>query len=103
MNENATETAAPMTAEEAHQAKRKKVDKDAIITEACQEMSALLQNAKQHFMPPSPNQVFFNSIALQVEQAKLPPMDLMRLQQRVLELVTHEIILYQERTYHIST
>ncbi|XP_075149758.1 uncharacterized protein LOC142223791 [Haematobia irritans] len=80
-------------------AKKKKVDKDAIINEACQEISNLLKNAKQRFTPPSPNQVFFNSIALQVEEAKLPPIDLMRLQQRLLEVVTQELLIYQDKTY----
>lgn len=80
-------------------ARKRKVDKDAVINEACQEISSLLKNAKQRFTPPSPNQVFFNSIALQVEEAKLSPIDLMRLQQRILEVVTQELIMYQDKTY----
>lgn len=99
-----TKSAATATmGEEAHQSKKRRVDKDAIITEACEEMSTLLQNAKQHFVAPSPSQIFFNSVALQVEQAQLPPMDLMRLQQRLLELITHEIMQYQERTYNLES
>lgn len=79
--------------------KKRKVDKDAIINEACQEISTLLKNAKQRFTPPSPNQVFFNAMALQVEEAKLSPIDLMRLQQRLLEVVTQELVLYQDKPY----
>ncbi|XP_013099858.1 uncharacterized protein LOC106082083 [Stomoxys calcitrans] len=80
-------------------ARKRKVDKDAVINEACQEISNLLKNAKQRFSPPSPNQVFFNSMALQVEEAKLSPVDLMRLQQRLLEVVTQELLLFQDKTY----
>ncbi|XP_061387660.1 transcription factor Adf-1-like [Musca vetustissima] len=79
--------------------KKRKIDKDAIINEACQEISSLLKNAKQRFTPPSPNQVFFNAMALQVEEAKLSPIDLMRLQQRLLEVVTQELVMYQDKTY----
>ncbi|XP_073821914.1 uncharacterized protein isoform X2 [Musca autumnalis] len=79
--------------------KKRKIDKEAIINEACHEISSLLKNAKQRFTPPSPNQVFFNAMALQVEEAKLSPIDLMRLQQRLLEVVTQELVMYQDKTY----
>ncbi|XP_073821917.1 uncharacterized protein [Musca autumnalis] len=80
--------------------KKKKFDKESMINEACQEMTALLQNAKHHFTPPSATQTFFNSVAIQVIEAKLNPVDLMRLQQRVLEVVTQEILTYQQnRTF----
>ncbi|XP_073824131.1 uncharacterized protein [Musca autumnalis] len=86
------------------QPKKRRLDKDTIISEAAQEMSSLLQCAKQHFTPPSATQIFFNSIALQVEEANLPPIDLMRLQQRVLEAVTQEIVMSQDgATYIIQT
>ncbi|XP_065357918.1 uncharacterized protein LOC135952063 [Calliphora vicina] len=76
--------------------KKKKYDKEALIQEACQEMTSLLQNAKKHFTPPSSNQVFFNSLALQVEEANLPALTQMRLQQRILEMVTLEIVNHQQ-------
>ncbi|KAM7351487.1 uncharacterized protein ACRADG_004301 [Cochliomyia hominivorax] len=79
------------------QNKRKKYDKEALIQEACNEMTNLLQNAKKHFTPPSSNQVFFNSLALQVEEANLPPLTQMRLQQRILEMVTLEIVNHQQQ------
>lgn len=61
-------------------------------------MTTLLQNAKKHFTPPSSNQVFFNSIALQVEEANLPALTQMRLQQRILEMVTLEIVNNQQNS-----
>ncbi|XP_075149755.1 uncharacterized protein LOC142223787 [Haematobia irritans] len=76
--------------------KKKRLDKDSIITEAAQEMASLLESAKLHFTPPSATQIFFNSMALQVEEANLPPVDLMRLQQHVLEVVTQEILMCQD-------
>ncbi|KNC25301.1 hypothetical protein FF38_02539 [Lucilia cuprina] len=76
--------------------KKKKYDKEALIQEACSEMTSLLQNAKKHFTPPSSNQVFFNSLALQVEEANLPALTQMRLQQRILEMVTLEIVNHQQ-------
>lgn len=79
------------------QCKRKKYDKEALIQEACNEMTSLLQNAKKHFTPPSSNQVFFNSLALQVEEANLPALTQMRLQQRILEMVTLEIVNHQQQ------
>lgn len=86
------------------QTKKRRLDKDTIISEAAQEMASLLQCAKQHFIPPSATQIFFNSLALQVEEANLPPIDLMRLQQRVLEAVTQEIVMSQDgATYIIQT
>ncbi|XP_013099821.1 uncharacterized protein LOC106082058 [Stomoxys calcitrans] len=78
------------------QPKKKRLDKDSIISEASHEMAILLECAKQHFTPPSATQIFFNSMALQVEEAKLPPIELMRLQQRVLEAVTQEIVMCQD-------
>lgn len=81
---------------DSEQIKKKKYDKEALIQEACQEMTSLLQNAKKHFTPPSSNQVFFNSLALQVEEANLPPLTQMRLQQRILEIVTMEIVNHQQ-------
>lgn len=60
-------------------------------------MTSLLQNAKKHFTPPSSNQVFFNSLALQVEEANLPTLTQMRLQQRILEMVTLEIVNHQQQ------
>ena len=80
------------------QIRRKKYDKEALIQEACNEMTTLLQNAKKHFTPPSSNQVFFNSIALQVEEANLPALTQMRLQQRILEMVTLEIVNHQQNS-----
>lgn len=68
-----------------------------MIQEACNEMTSLLQNAKKHFTPPSSNQVFFNSLALQVEEANLPALTQMRLQQRILEMVTLEIVNHQQQ------
>ncbi|XP_061387662.1 uncharacterized protein LOC133322713 [Musca vetustissima] len=92
------------TTQAEEQSKKKRLDKDTIISEAAQEMASLLQCAKQHFTPPSATQIFFNSIALQVEEANLPPIDLMRLQQRVLEAVTQEIVMSQDgATYIIQT
>ncbi|XP_075149757.1 uncharacterized protein LOC142223790 [Haematobia irritans] len=82
--------------------KKKKFDKETIITEACQEMTNLLQSAKQHFTPASATQTFFNSVAIQVVEAKLQPIDLMRLQQRVLEVVTQEILNSQHTTSYES-
>lgn len=79
--------------------KSTRYEREDVINEACQEMTSLLRNAKQHFTPPSANQLFFNSLAAQVEEAKLPPMNVMRLQQRILEVVTQEIVLYQEGAY----
>lgn len=88
-----------ITDENTHQhTKNSRLLKDVTINEACKEMSLLLQKAKEHIVPPSHNQVFFNSVALQVDQAEMMPMDQMRLQQRVLELITQEIIYSQQRT-----
>lgn len=97
-NTTATTTTAQAASDEPP--KKKKFDKETMINEACQEMTALLQSAKHHFTPPSATQTFFNSVAIQVIEAKLNPVDLMRLQQRVLEVVTQEIMTYQQnRTY----
>lgn len=89
------------TANPEEQNKKRRLDKDAIITEAAQEMSSLLQCAKAHFTPPTATQIFFNSMALQVEEANLPPTELMRLQQRVLEAVTQEIVMCQDGATYI--
>lgn len=80
--------------------KKKKFDKELIIQEACEEMTKMLRDAKHHFTPPTSTQTFFNSVAIQVVEAKLNPVDLMRLQQRVLEVVTQEILNYQQNTVY---
>lgn len=82
-------------AKKATTVKYKHLFKNTTINEACQEMSIMLEKAKQHIMPPSHNQVFFNSVALQIDQAQMMPLDQMKLQQRVLELVTQEILISQ--------
>ncbi|XP_013099812.1 transcription factor Adf-1 [Stomoxys calcitrans] len=91
---------APTTTEELP--KKKKFDKETVINDACQEMTNLLQSAKQHFTPPSATQAFFNAIAIQVTDAKLQAVDLMRLQQRVLEVITQEILTYQQNRIYDS-